>query len=136
MDDLDILQPEPKIVCIQNEDIEITPLKFKQFGVFIRTVKPIVSCVNEMINQDESQMTVQIAELLSEHCDNVLKAVSIATGKSEDWVGQLNLADAIDLTQTVIEVNLDFFVQRMMPTFNQAVQNLTARLDGSVSSNV
>lgn len=138
MEDLNEIQPEPHILTISTEEITVSPLKFGQFGAFARTIKPVIGSINELLETDTSDthFAMQIAELLANHSEDVLKAVAIAIDKPESWVSDLDMAQAIELVQAVIEVNMDFFGQRLVPHFNQAIQHLGTRLGGSMSVSV
>ena len=139
MNDLDILQPEPLIVNIGSESIEILPLKFGQFGAFTRTVQPMITDINVTFATDkpDSVFAIDLATLLSKHSEALIKAVSISIEKPLKWVEALDMAEAIKLIQAVLEVNMDFFAQSLVPTLNQAMQSLSNKLsDGSMSFNV
>ena len=139
MDDLDILQPEPTLVNIGDETIAVLPLKFGQFGAFTRTVNPMISDINVTFAEDkaDSVFAIDLATLLSKHAEALIKAVSISIEKPMEWVEALDMAEAIKLIQAVLEVNMDFFAQSLVPTLNQAMQSLSNKLsDGSMSFSV
>jgi len=68
-----------------------------------------------------------------------LAAIAIAARKPQDWVEALSLDDAITLATALFEVNADFFVQRVVPTLQQASGRINAqindRLAGILPSN-
>jgi hypothetical protein len=139
MSDLNILQPEPVVVTVGDEHIEVLPLKFGQFGAFTRTIQPMIEDVNVIFAEDkaDSVFAFDLASLLSKHSELLIKAVSIAIQKPLEWVELLDMAEAIKLIQAVLEVNMDFFAQSLVPTLNQAMQSLSKKLsDGSMSFSV
>jgi hypothetical protein len=139
MDDLNILQPEPVIVEVGSESVEVLPLKFGQFGAFTRAVQPMIADMNMAFSEDKAEGTfaIDIAVLLSKHCEALIKSVAVAIEKPLEWVESLGMDDAIKLIQAVLEVNMDFFAQRLVPTLNQAMEKLSRKIsDGSMSFSV
>lgn len=49
-------------------------------------------------------------------------------GVTEDWVQDLELDDMIVLATAVVEVNLDFFIQRVFPALSTALASLNAEI--------
>lgn len=66
--------------------------------------------------------------LLTEHGDAILDALAIAARRPREWVEALSLDNAVQLATALFEVNVDFFVQRVVP----AIQSAAARIDRNV----
>ena len=71
---------------------------------------------------------VELAMLILDHRNDVAKMIQAATGKSSEWVGERDLDDIAKLAVAVIEVNRNFFVQRLAP----AIAELLAEVSGGV----
>ena len=71
--------------------------------------------------------------MVASHADEVIEAVAVATGKPAEWVGDLMPDDLCFLALKIIEVNADFFAQRLAPGM-EMVFNETAQSIGSIAS--
>jgi hypothetical protein len=60
--------------------------------------------------------------------DAVIDLVVIMTGESRDFVLELGVDELIQLFTKVVEVNLDFFIQKVLPLLSGAMGRLTAGL--------
>ena len=67
-------------------------------------------------------------ELVAGAGDDWVEAVSIATGIKRDTLNAQPVDVLIDVTAKVIEVNLDFFIVRALPAFNDAAERISSQL--------
>lgn len=105
------------------EIIRVSPIKVKELTLFMRAVQPMLDMINEM---DRDNL---IAMLLVQHTDSLIKSVSIGIRKREDFVNDLDIDELIDLATAVIEVNTDFFIQRVLPKVTQGIERLGSRMN-------
>ena len=68
------------------------------------------------------------AELLVRHGERLVPMVAQLTGQSREWVEALPLDEAVELLGTLIEVNADFFTQRLRPVIQKRMTALTQTL--------
>lgn len=105
-----------KTLTIAGQALTIEPVRLGQLGAFLRAVQPIAA---ELVKGE-----VDVVALLADHTERVLAALSAATGQPHAWVAALALDEAVLLAAAVIEVNADFFVQRVLPAATAALASL------------
>ncbi|MDP2431462.1 MAG: hypothetical protein Q8O33_05475 [Pseudomonadota bacterium] len=103
---LDTFVPEPAVIEIDGEPVEITPLKIGELPVFIRAIRPFA----QHLTQD-----VDWLALFGERGEDLVSALAVAVRKPPEWVAARELDEAIRLSEAVFEVNADFFIQRLAP---------------------
>jgi CelD/BcsL family acetyltransferase involved in cellulose biosynthesis len=99
------LIPTPINVDAGGKTHAILPLKVRQIPGFLRAIQPVFGPLADG----------NIAAALVQGGDSLAEAVAIATGQPIDWVQDLYPDDLLRLTSAIIEVNADFFVQRVSP---------------------
>jgi len=120
--------PEPVEVIVGGETLAIGPVKMRQLSRVSRGMKGLL----HHFQGD----TVDIMGMLAEGAEDLTSALSAATDRPEEWIGELTLDDVILLTQTVIEVNADFFARTVLPRVEEAAKGLSKlNLPGRMSSN-
>lgn len=111
---------EDCVIEIAGEQIEIRPFKFGKFGRVMELLKPMMGEVM-LFNEGNS-----LNELLSDHHERVMDAITYLTDRPRDWVEGLSNLDAVRLVGALIRVNSDFFEQRLIPLLMTEL----SRLDG------
>jgi len=76
---------------------------------------------------DSTEKQSMILNLISNCPDRIQVLLPILTDISAEEVGELDIADTIDVLGAVIEVNLDFFTRKVIPSFHAAVQKVQAK---------
>lgn len=116
-DDIDILTPPTRTITFRGEQLEVTPLTLAQIGPFIKATRPIIGRVIVAASLVGAGATIEVATLmmdvLEQDADAFAKGGAIVAGKPEAWVGGASLADAAALAEAVVELNEDFFGQRL-----------------------
>lgn len=97
-------------------DMPITPVKVRDLPAFVAAVEPIA---RELASGD-------IVGALARHADAVIEATAIGAGVERAWLGEQTPDVLVDLAARVLEVNADFFVQRVMPRVTAAAERLSA----------
>lgn len=123
MDDLDVLSPPTRAISFRGEQLELVPLTLAQIGPFITATRPIVGRVLIAASMASAGASIEVAALLMDVLEQdgeaFAKAGAIVTGKPEAWVAGGSLTDAATLVEAVVELNQDFFGQRL-PSLMQA----------------
>lgn len=152
---LETLIREPKIIVIGDEKLEITQIRTKHIPAVMRTAFPIFGMLAALEKEKESKKEkdskkdkdaekdkdpeVDILTLITEHSESVIDLVAIGTGKSVEWVGELEIDAMIEVTSAVIEVNALFFVNVVLPMLAKkmvAVKSMGALAAGPSPSSV
>jgi len=120
MDDFATFPPQPQSLEIAGDTLALTPIRVGEVPALLAAIKPIAP---HLVNGDPDWLA-----LLTEHGDAILDALAIAARRPREWVEALSLDDAVQLATALFEVNVDFFVQRVVP----AIQSAAARIDRNV----
>lgn len=119
IDAFDVLESQAIVVGCRGEKLEIRPLTVGQLPKLVRAARPVIDAVlalDALPDEDDDGALVDLVlDLVEHHGESVVAAVSICTGKSEDWIEGADLAEFVELAQKIFEVNRDFFVQRLGP---------------------
>lgn len=120
MDDFATFPPQPQSLEIAGDTLALTPIRVGEVPALLAAIKPIAP---HLVNGDPDWLA-----LLTEHGDAILDALAIVARRPREWVEALSLDDAVQLATALFEVNVDFFVQRVVP----AIQSAAARIDRNV----
>ncbi|MGV7193838.1 hypothetical protein [Xanthomonas axonopodis] len=116
-DDIDVLMPPTRTITFRGEQVEVTPLTLAQIGPFIKATRPIIGRVIVAASLAGAGATIEVAALmmdvLEQNADAFAKGGAIVTGRPEAWIAGASLADAAALVEAVVELNEDFFGQRL-----------------------
>jgi hypothetical protein len=112
-------------LMIQGEELEVKPLKFKQLLATLKHLAPILALVEQLDKDGVDTLTLQ--HLLETVPDSLVKVASLCTGKDEAWFDLLEADEGIDVLGAVLELNKDFFVQRLKPKFDRLREQLGSR---------
>lgn len=123
--DLATLIPDGQKVTIStdgagnSEELHIRPFVWKQFRQVARLVQPI-----QMHTDDNGDLNLM--KLVGDHGEEVTDIIVVATGKPKEWVDDLNLTSILPLAAAILQVNRDFFSQKLGPQLRE----LAAKLSG------
>jgi hypothetical protein len=147
MDELKALFPQPVIVEVSGEPVEIRPLRTRQFGAFAAAVEPLLGAYGQ-VRADIAAIQALPAEdgeildwtqaagrlgadywvgRIGAHADDLIPALAVALDRPKEWVGDLYLDDLARLVMAVFEANADFFARRMMPAAVEIMERLMPR---------
>lgn len=101
---------------------EITPLKVREIPSFSRAISPIAGQVFEIFKSGIKP--ADLVNLVGEHGELVIQAVAIASRLEQSVLDDMEIDEFIELTVLVLEVNVDFFIHRLMPVIEQSVDHL------------
>ena len=115
--DLEILQPDVTLE-IQGETVTVREFTFLEGIQLVDTVKPVVEDLAAYmlggVDLDDEVSLGILSEIMARRTGEMLKLMSQATGKSEDWITALPDADGQLLLLTFWQVNSHFFVRRLV----------------------
>lgn len=124
---LETYVPVPREIVVGGKTLQITPLRVRQIPAFTRAIAaaaPLLA-VGRMI------------DVVALHGDDIIKAMSVATGESAEMLGELLPDEFMLLISTVMEVNDDFFARRVAPLIMAAKEKANAAkmaMSGATSS--
>lgn len=122
MDELEIIEPTQTIVRAGGEELVISEMNVRQMKSFIKKMNDISLYVRDR--------DVDVRAMFITNPDLVTDMVSICIGKSVDWIDEIKVDELIVLAFACVEVNADFFMTRVLPIFNSAMERLSKKLGG------
>ena len=96
----------------------INPVKVRHLPAFLRACEPIASAL----------MAGDLQSALLHHADDLITATALGADVERAWLEDQTAEVLIDLAAQVIEVNIDFFVQTLLPRLNAAADRIEAVL--------
>ena len=147
-DDLEILAPTPGEVTAQGEAISLSPFFFGQFPKVIGLLRQInqqISGLNLIrIVTEGKKVNVELADNWPALLPQVLEVagepwialLGLAINKPRSWFDTLPADEGLALSRVLIQVNSDFFVQKVLPMIPVAKDVPEAPADGEASSPV
>ena len=109
-----------KTIQHPERDIVVTPVKVKNLPAFLAAIEPVV----RQLGASSAGATGAKDDLLlalATHAPNVIKATAVGAGVEEKWLGEQTTEVLVDLATAVLEVNMDFFVQVLLPRVTAAI---------------
>ena len=120
MTDLNAFPPEPVIIEIAEEALEITPIKVGEISRILVAIKSFA----DLLTVDD----IDWIAVITQHGEQLLAAMAIAARKPQAWIDGLSLDEAVLLATTLFEVNSDFFVQRVAPALQASADRINAQI--------
>ena len=111
MSDLDIFFPEPRQVLLRDHSLDLLPLRVGVTPAFLKAIAPAMA----LLQVGAFQLAV------IEQKDSIRNAIVIATGLTEAEVDNLYNDEFLQVLVAVVEMNLGFFVQRVVPQLNRLI---------------
>lgn len=114
--------PEIRHPVIGGKHVTVAPLKVRQIPPFMRAVGPA----------SQALFAGDVAAAVALHGEALIEAVAVATGEQAEWLGDLDADEFLRLVGEVVEVNADFFGQRVVPELTRTTNRLTTALAGQM----
>ena len=113
----EIAGDDKKVVSLAIGDVLVSPLKARQLGGFAQAIEPISGELGGLLAEAESGAGIKPGAVLSllAKGDHLLNAISVATDRTVDDIGELEVDELLRLVMKVVEVNADFFTRRVLP---------------------
>jgi len=103
--------------------VEIRPLRARQFGSVFAALEPISEEFSSLIDSVEDGIDAGLLVSLLAKGDYIIQALAAATGKPDDFIGDLEADELLQILLAVIEVNADFFTRRLVPVISRRIPN-------------
>ncbi len=109
-DELAALLPQPKVLQLGHQTVEITPIRVGEIQAFSRAIAPMAAALQGLTVNSQAGPAHWLT-LVSEHTTSVVQAVAVATRSPKEWVEGLTVGELVLLATVVVEVNADFLLQ-------------------------
>lgn len=131
-EDFEVLESRRRrVVRYRGEDLEITPLRVRQFPAFTQALRGAIGDINGLLGDEKPERVQELVmELIAAHTDSLVTACAAATDRDTRWIGDADADEFLELVTAIFAVNLDFFVQRLLPAVDRNVSELRGLLAG------
>lgn len=128
-DEFDVITPQGREVVIGGQPLLITPMTIAQIPPTMRAIKRIRTALGDSTNTlDLANLDPDaVLTLLADGGEDLIDAVVAATGHPLEVIGHAQAHEFVDLFAVVVEVNSDFFIQRVLPAFGSILQRVQAK---------
>ena len=121
-DDLIILVPDDSVATSLGE-VKLSPFKFTQFPKVIQILTSYTESIDISKDLDINDF---VAILTREDGEAIFQLILMCCpGKDRAWLDELNADDGIQLLSKVIEMNLDFFIQKLTPSITKLSERVS-----------
>lgn len=119
MSEIQTLFPGKEVTLSTGETITIKPFTFGQLPKALKLSQKIGQALADSYNAgklSDAKVAVSAAiEVLAEGGEEIIELVGLATGKPRAWFDTVPGEDTLDILNAFIEVNKDFFTQKVLP---------------------
>lgn len=122
MTDLQTLFPEVTVE-LSSGPVVVKPFTFGQLPKVLAKAKNVYGGVSHLLDDGSNEAAV-ILEIMAVGGDDLLDLISLSISKQRDFFDTLSMDEGVKLTGIFLEVNLSFFVQRVLPQFKEAMSKL------------
>lgn len=110
---LEKLVGQAKIITVmvngEPEAVKIQQIKTGQIPELVRVAGPVMLMIADRKQQ------LDLGKLMLLHTSECLDMLAILMKKDRAFVDELDLDDAVICLEALLEINIDFFVQRVLP---------------------
>lgn len=115
------LFPTGKEIRISDENLTIKPFKFGELPRVFKAIEPLTASLSKMFVEKQVDINT-IASMIADGGDSVIDLMVIGSKKPREWVTELEMDEGVELLVSVIEVNADFFIQKVLPQMNAKME--------------
>lgn len=132
INELNVLTRTEEQITIGGRTLTVNRIRLRQLPKVMALVQPVLGFVMKREGEAPANK-IDVATMLMTHGPEVVSLVAeIMTLKDQvveaDWIQDLELDEVIDLTGKVLEVNLDFFIQKVIPSLSTVLGSLNAEI--------
>ncbi len=114
--------PQSNELTIAGEVIKIEAAKVGKLPKILQVIQPIAHLITN-IKQGES---LDLSGLFMLYMSDALELTAVLADKPRDWVDNLGIDQALQLFTALLEVNLDFFMSRVLPLVVDAMNKFAS----------
>lgn len=129
--ELNTLVGADETITVGGRTLTVNRIRMRQLPKVLDLMQPVIGIIMAGREAGEDKPKIDIGSMLLTHGPAVLNLISeIMTNKDQvvdaDWVTDLELDEVINLTGKVFEVNLDFFIQKVVPALSTVLGSINA----------
>lgn len=122
-DSLAALINEPATLTLADGSVfPVTPIRVKELPAFLRALHPVINLLTD---------AADLPGLFMTNSEEIIAATAIGLRQPRAQIDEFGVDDLLAAATLVVEVNMDFFVKRVQPAFQRALNSAAGRLTGS-----
>lgn len=115
------LFPTGKEISISDANLTIKPFKFGELPKVFKAIEPLTPTLSRMFVEKQADVST-IASMIAEGGDSVIDLMVVGSKQPREWVTELEIDEGVELLVSIIEVNADFFIQKVLPRMNAKME--------------
>lgn len=119
-----VMVPEPVMAKVKGEVIEIRQIKVGQLPKIMRIVAPYFEKLRALKKDAGAEGDVNLLEIICDYTDPVIDTIAVIINKDRAWIEELDLDEMVVLFDAILVTNVDFFIQRVLPSLSKLVTGL------------
>lgn len=119
-----------KTVHAAGRDIAIGPIKVRHLPAFLAALGPLATALLAQKPEGARGGADLWPSLLENHSQRLIDATALGADVELDWLREQDAEVLLELAAAVVEVNVDFFVQRLVPRVIAASEALDSATQG------
>jgi len=124
MSDLSVLFPN-RTLAIGDSTLEVRPFTFGQLPKVLAKARTIYGAIAHLLDAGSNEAAIVI-EIMAVGGEDLLELVCLSIGKDRAFFDTLPMDEGVMVVAAFLEVNLGFFVQRVLPQFKDAMERVQA----------
>ncbi|MFZ6655665.1 hypothetical protein [Undibacterium sp. TJN19] len=129
-DDLSQVIPTVETAIVAGETLEIKHFKIGRLPLVLLAVQPI----SHMLMNRVPGERLDVPSMFVTYSADCLQLLAILANRSREWVDELDPDEAVELFGRLLEVNLDFFIAKVLPKMTGTATRLTQTVKGNVQA--
>lgn len=124
MSDMQTIFPEITVE-LSSGAISVKPFTFGQLPQVLKKARTVYGGVSHLLEDGTNEAAI-ILEIMAAGGEDLLDLVSLSINKPRSFFDTLSMDEGVKLIGAFLEVNLSFFVQKVLPQFKEVMGRLQA----------
>ena len=126
--DLGVILPSPVTLSMGGKEVEVKRIKVKQIVQVMAAIQPFYNELKELgikrgsLNDEE--VKARLLAFFMTNGEDLFSLMAILSDQPLEFIEELDLDEAVILLTAILEVNLDFFIQKVLPSISQLMASL------------
>lgn len=117
--ELEVLFAQGKAININGVDLVIKSFKMGQLPRVFKALEPLSEVMASSFTGSQVQL---VTKMLAASGDSVITLLEVGSGQPREWVEDLDMDQSLELASAIMEVNSNFFLQRVLPILNKNLE--------------
>lgn len=115
--------PEEEVVV---ETVVVRHQRMGDLPQLFKAMAPVMHLIKAIADKKGDGPKVSPTTIVMNHTEDAMQLIATAMHKDITWVRALEITSTIELFTKLLEVNVSFFIQRVLPSALPALASLTA----------